>query len=117
MCFPLRVGQHRRLRKGRCFEMSAAEYVLRLLPSIVTAVAAVEKVAELKRQGARKKAVVMAVLAGSAAAGELVPDAHVQAYSATVDAVAAALFPKVQAVTEMAPSSRSGFGSEGTVRQ
>lgn len=96
---------------------SASQWILELLPGILLGVIAVENTKELAGQGAKKKAVVMAAIEGAVSAGEALPEAHVQTYSATVERVVKALYPKVQAVTEMPLSSRSGFGSEGAVRQ
>ena len=70
--------------------MSILVLVLQILPYILQAVQAVE--AALPGQpGAAKKAVVMSALEAAGKSGQAVPESHVKAISAAVDAVVGSL--------------------------
>ena len=79
---------------GTSKAMTISEFVLRLIPAMLAGIIAVENTRELARQGATKKAILMAAIQQGAQVGEIIPEAHVQAYSATVNQLVGVLYPK-----------------------
>jgi len=69
--------------------MDTTAFILTNLPAMLAAIKAVE-LAFGPKSGEKKKAVLMTAVT----AGSLVPNAHVVAYAAAVDAIVAAVFPK-----------------------